>query len=127
MSSADYFIPGVQGTYVWGKLIEELAEIGYDESNLHLAGYDWRLSPQELQKRDHYLSALKGRIELLAEANEGRRVVIVTHSMGGNLFFYFMNWVEASVEEGGGGGGKGWCDKHLHTFVNIGVPWVGTP
>ena len=27
---------------VWSKLIENLADIGYDPSTMHMAAYDWR-------------------------------------------------------------------------------------
>lgn len=40
-SAADYFI---QGYYLWSKILENLAVLGYDGHDLALAAYDWRLS-----------------------------------------------------------------------------------
>jgi hypothetical protein len=44
------------GFWVFGKLIQNLADIGYDSSLLYSANYDWRLSPQLLETRDGYYS-----------------------------------------------------------------------
>ena len=44
--AADYFMPGY---FVWAVIIEQLARIGYDERNLHMASYDWRLSYQNTE------------------------------------------------------------------------------
>ena len=41
--AADYVVGGY---WVWSKLIENLADIGYDPSNMHMAAYDWRLPAQ---------------------------------------------------------------------------------
>ncbi|KAL9293832.1 putative transferase [Arabidopsis thaliana] len=39
--AADYFAPCY---FAWAFLIENLAKIGYEGKNLHMASYDWRLS-----------------------------------------------------------------------------------
>lgn len=39
--AADYF--------VWAVLVENLAKIGYEGKNLHMAAYDWRLSFQNTE------------------------------------------------------------------------------
>lgn len=44
--TADYLTPGY---FVWAALIENLAKIGYEEKNLHMAAYDWRLSFQNTE------------------------------------------------------------------------------
>ena len=41
--AADYVVGGY---WVWSKMIENLADIGYDPSNMHMAAYDWRLPAQ---------------------------------------------------------------------------------
>ena len=46
-----------------GKIIENLAAVGYDSNNMHLAAYDWRLSYPNLEKRDGYFSKLKFNFE----------------------------------------------------------------
>jgi len=50
--AGDYFAPGY---FVWAVLIQNLAEIGYEEKNLHMAAYDWRLS---FQNTEVYIPAL---------------------------------------------------------------------
>lgn len=44
--AADYFAPGY---FVWAVLIANLACIGYEEKNMHMASYDWRLSFQNTE------------------------------------------------------------------------------
>lgn len=44
--AADYFAPGY---FVWAILIENLAHIGYEEKNMYMASYDWRLSFQNTE------------------------------------------------------------------------------
>lgn len=39
--AADHFAPYY---FAWAVLIENLAKIGYEGKNLHMASYDWRLS-----------------------------------------------------------------------------------
>jgi len=47
--AADYVVGGY---YVWSKIIENLADIGYDPSSMYMAAYDWRLPAQLLEERD---------------------------------------------------------------------------
>ena len=59
--SADFII----GNYwVWARIIENLAAVGYDGSNMSMFSYDWRLSPKKLQERDKYFSKLKAGVEV---------------------------------------------------------------
>lgn len=44
--AADYSAPGY---FLWAVLVENLAKIGYEEKNLHMAAYDWRLSFQNTE------------------------------------------------------------------------------
>jgi Lecithin:cholesterol acyltransferase. len=53
IDSVDWFMPGY---FVWGRMIEALGEIGYTGSNIHAHSYDWRLSPEQLEKRDGYFT-----------------------------------------------------------------------
>ncbi|GJP62660.1 hypothetical protein CLOP_g19694 [Closterium sp. NIES-67] len=121
--AADYFLPGY---FVWAVIIEQLAKIGYDERNLFMAAYDWRLSFQNTQKRDQMLSRLKATIEMLVQTNGGRKAVIVPHSMGVLYFLFFMKWVEAPAPLGGGGGSR-WVHDHIRAVFNIGGPLLGAP
>lgn len=44
--AADYFAAGY---FVWAVLIANLARIGYEEKNMYMAAYDWRLSFQNTE------------------------------------------------------------------------------
>ncbi|GAB2263074.1 hypothetical protein Droror1_Dr00004071 [Drosera rotundifolia] len=121
--AADYFAPGY---FVWAVLIENLAKIGYEEKNMHMAAYDWRLSFQNTEVRDNSLSRLKSKIELMYISNGNNKVVVVPHSMGVNYFLHFLQWVE-SPPPMGGGGGTGWCAKHIKAVINIGPAFLGVP
>ena len=43
----------------------------------------------------------------------GEKVVVVSHSMGSNLFYHFMKWVES--DEGGQGGDR-WVDENVQSI-----------
>nr|UWT60811.1 phospholipid:diacylglycerol acyltransferase 2 [Buglossoides arvensis] len=121
--AADYFAPGY---FVWAVLIENLAKIGYEGKNLHMAAYDWRLSFQNTEVRDKSLSRLRSRIEQMYVSNGYKKVVVVPHSMGVIYFLHFLKWVE-SPPPMGGGGGPGWCAKHIKAIMNIGPAFLGVP
>ncbi|EJP69287.1 hypothetical protein NHJ13051_009166 [Beauveria bassiana] len=110
--ATDFFITGY---WIWNKIFENLATIGYDPTNSYTAAYDWRLSYPDLEVRDRYFSRLKSHIEG-ALATDGRKVVLASHSMGSQVMFYFFNWVES---EHGGHGGSDWVEKHVDSWINI--------
>ncbi|XP_010503132.1 PREDICTED: putative phospholipid:diacylglycerol acyltransferase 2 [Camelina sativa] len=122
--AADYFVPCY---FAWAVLIENLAKIGYEGKNLHMASYDWRLSFHNTEVRDQSLSRLKSKIELMYATNGYKKVVVVPHSMGAIYFLHFLKWVETPLPDGGGGGGPGWCAKHVKAIVNIGPAFLGVP
>lgn len=121
--AADYFMANY---WVWGKIIENLADVGYDGSNMSMESYDWRLSFSMLEKRDGYLTKLRHKIEAMHKT-AGRKVVLTTHSMGALLVHYFFAWVTTDERRGGGGGGKDWVDKHIHSYINIAGSHLGVP
>lgn len=126
LEAADFILPGF---WVWARIIENLAEIGYDHNNLQMAAYDWRLDIVQLEQRDHYFSRLKMQIELLVKTR-GQKVVILSHSLGGIIWLYFQKWVESNLvteQVQGGGGGSNWVDRHIHAVVSIGAPYLGLP
>jgi phospholipid:diacylglycerol acyltransferase len=114
--AADFFITGY---WIWSKILENLAVMGYDPTNAFTAAYDWRLSCQNLENRDGYFSRLRSHIET-AVLTEGEKVVLVSHSMGSQVLFYFLHWVEAS-----GHGGRGWVDKYVDSWVNVSGSMLG--
>ncbi|KAK5124566.1 hypothetical protein LTR85_001783 [Meristemomyces frigidus] len=110
--AADFFITGY---WIWNKILENLASIGYDPTNAFTAAYDWRMSYANYEKRDQYFTRLKNHIEL-AKHVSGLKVVLLSHSMGGQVLFYFFHWVEA---EGHGNGGPSWVNDHVESWINI--------
>ena len=110
--AADFFITGY---WIWNKILENLATIGYDPSNSFTAAYDWRLSYMNLEVRDKYFTRLKSYIEL-ALATSGEKAVLISHSMGSQVLFYFFQWVE-NMEYGGGG--PDWVNTHIDSWINI--------
>ncbi|MCJ1475129.1 hypothetical protein MMC13_003789 [Lambiella insularis] len=116
--AADFFITGY---WIWNKILENLATIGYDPTNAFTAAYDWRLSYINLEKRDMYFTRLKAYIEL-AVATSHTKVTLVSHSMGSQVLFFFFQWVEA---KGHGNGGPDWVDKHVDSWINISGSMLG--
>ncbi|KAF4630216.1 hypothetical protein G7Y89_g7924 [Cudoniella acicularis] len=110
--AADFFITGY---WIWNKILENLATIGYDPTNSFTAAYDWRLSYANLEVRDQYFTRLMMYIEM-ANKVSNKKVVLISHSMGSQVLFYFFHWVAAAE---GGGGGDDWVDKHVDSWVNI--------
>ncbi|KAH9890882.1 LACT-domain-containing protein [Xylariomycetidae sp. FL2044] len=110
--ATDFFITGY---WIWNKIFENLASLGYDPTNSFTAAYDWRLSYANLEIRDQYFTRLKTHIEL-AHKFSGKKVVLSSHSMGSQVVFYFFHWV-ASAD--GGQGGDAWVDDHIEGWINI--------
>ncbi|KAL5597026.1 hypothetical protein BROUX41_006305 [Berkeleyomyces rouxiae] len=110
--ATDFFITGY---WIWSKIIENLASIGYDPSNSHTAAYDWRLSYANLEVRDRYFSHLKAHIETSVKT-QGKKASLVSHSMGSQVLFYFFHWV---ASDQGGKGGDDWVEKHVDSWINV--------
>merc|ERR1711939_1261176 len=96
--ATDFFITGY---WIWNKILENLATIGYDPTNAFTAAYDWRLSYANLEVRDQYFTRLKMYIEMAVHTSN-RKVVLTSHGMGSQVLFYFFHWVESA--RGGKGG-----------------------
>ena len=112
--------------WVWSKIIENLADVGYDGSSMSMMSYDWRLGYEYLEKRDGYFTKLKAAVETHHKTS-GEKIVLLSHSMGGTVCYYFLQWVVTDVKHGGGGGGKDWVENHVHSFVNIAGTLLGVP
>ena len=110
--ASDFFITGY---WIWNKILENLASLGYDPTNSFTAAYDWRLSCPNLEVRDQYFTRLKSYIEM-AHTVAGRKVVLTSHSMGSLVLFYFFHWVASPI---GGNGGDDWVDRHVEAWINI--------
>mmetsp|Transcript_6811 Transcript_6811/g.14261 ORF Transcript_6811/g.14261 Transcript_6811/m.14261 type:complete len:544 (-) Transcript_6811:1000-2631(-) len=120
LSNVEYFMPGFG---IWAQVVESLADIGYDNSDLYVHPYDWRMDALRLQKRDGLLTRMKHTFESSFEVHN-KPACVLTHSYGDTLMRYFMSWVESDE---GGKGGRGWVDKYIHRYVNIGGPTLGVP
>ena len=118
LEAADRFVTGY---WIWDKVINNLAAIGYDSSRLLLASYDWRLAYSNLELRDAYYTRLKAHIELSFKIHK-MKTVLVSHSMGGPVTFYFLKWVEA---QNGGQGGSDWVEMYIDSWVNAAGPMLG--
>ncbi|KAN0073096.1 Lecithin:cholesterol acyltransferase domain containing protein [Elaphomyces granulatus] len=110
--ATDFFISGY---WIWNKILQNLASIGYDPTNAFSATYDWRLSYLNLETRDQYFSRLKSYIEMMVHTSH-EKVILTSHSMGSQVALYFFKWVE---NERHGNGGKDWVNRHIDSWINI--------
>ncbi|CAI6335150.1 unnamed protein product [Periconia digitata] len=110
--ATDFFITGY---WIWNKILENLATIGYDPTNAFTAAYDWRMTYMNYEKRDQYFTRLKSHIEIAVRVSN-KKVVLLSHSMGSQVLYYFLHWVEA---DGYGNGGPGWVDAYIDSWINI--------
>ncbi|KAF2746864.1 Phospholipid:diacylglycerol acyltransferase [Sporormia fimetaria CBS 119925] len=117
--ATDFFITGY---WIWNKILENLATIGYDPTNAFTAAYDWRMSYMNYEKRDQYFTRLKSQIEVAVKVSD-KKVVLLSHSMGSQVLYYFMHWVEA---KGYGNGGDSWVEDHIDSWINISGCMLGT-
>ncbi|KAI9850625.1 MAG: hypothetical protein M1838_005339 [Thelocarpon superellum] len=110
--ATDFFVTGY---WIWNKILENLASIGYDPTNSFTAAYDWRLAYLNLEVRDQYFTRLKVYVETAVRIS-GKKSVLVSHSMGSQVLFYFLKWVESPEH---GGGGPNWVEEHVDSWINI--------
>ena len=68
------------------------------------------------EKRDHYFTRLKFHLETAKKTSGGLKTVLLSHSMGSQVLYYFFHWVEA---EGYGNGGSSWVNDHVEAWINI--------
>lgn len=55
-----------------------LADVGYDGSNMSMMSYDWRLGYDMMEKRDGFFTKLKKNIEA-HYITSGEKVIMVSH------------------------------------------------
>lgn len=117
--SADYIAAGY---WVWAPIIDNLVELGYDTDNMAMASYDWRLALHHLEERDAFFSGIKSKVETFHKMHK-EKVVLISHSLGGLVTYFFLQWVTHDPA----GGGLDWVEKHLHASVNIAPAMLGSP
>ncbi|KAI9604762.1 hypothetical protein H4Q26_002731 [Puccinia striiformis f. sp. tritici PST-130] len=57
---------------------------------------------------------------------DGKKTVLVSHSMGGSIILFFLKWVKAQGPLFGNGG-PNWADEHIESVVNIEGTLLGVP
>jgi len=94
---SNLLVGGKNTVYAW--LTQWLADnLGYDVSSIIGLPFDWRLSPDIMEKRDGFLTLTRRRIEA-AVASNGAPGIMVAHSMGNNVFRYFLEWLRNEMHE----------------------------
>ncbi|KAJ0400288.1 hypothetical protein P43SY_006128 [Pythium insidiosum] len=111
---------------IWRGLTTHLVEhFALEPSEIVVATYDWRLPPSRLQERDQFFLSLKQKIEhAVATHASGGGLVVIAHSMGNNVFRYFLAWLRHEV---GRNHWRQWIDRHVAAFFAIGAPLLGSP
>jgi len=95
--TTNMLVGGKNTVYAW--LTQWLADnLGYDVSSIVGLPYDWRLSPDVMEKRDGFLTLTRKRIEASVASN-GLPGIMVAHSMGNNVFRYFLEWLKNEMHE----------------------------
>ncbi|KAK9474264.1 Lecithin:cholesterol acyltransferase-domain-containing protein [Dipodascopsis tothii] len=118
--ATDFFVAGY---WIWNKILENLAVIAYDPNMMHSAAYDWRLAYMDMERRDRYFTKMKLMIEERKGAI-GKKTVLVGHSMGSQVIFWFFKWVESPEH---GNGGKTWVNDYVEAYVDVSGSMLGTP
>lgn len=94
---SNLLVGGKNTVYAW--LTQWLADnLGYDVSSIIGLPFDWRISPDIMEKRDGFLTLTRRRIEA-AVASNGAPGIMVAHSMGNNVFRYFLEWLRNEMHE----------------------------
>ncbi|XP_073064787.1 phospholipid--sterol O-acyltransferase-like isoform X1 [Primulina eburnea] len=106
---------------VWKEWVKWCIEFGVEANAIIAVPYDWRLSPAKLEERDLYFHKLKLTFETALKLHGGPSLVFA-HSLGNNVFRYFLEWLKLEVAP------KkyiAWLDKHIHAYFAVGAPLLG--
>jgi len=133
LEAIDYFLPMF---HVWNPLITGLGRFGYNSTNLEAGNWDWRLSPNKSNERDHLFQKFVNDLELLVERNSNEPAVLVSHSYGDHITRSFIRWVELKAintrknnpsDHDAKSKWDGWLKKHVKTYFSLGAPMLGVP
>jgi len=93
-------------------LVESLVRIGYKrELTLRGAPYDFRLAPNE---NPEYLSNVKALIEKMYSENGNKKVILIAHSMGARISYYFL--LQQTDE---------WKKKYIRSWITLAATFGG--
>eukprot|EP01063_Lacrimia_lanifica_P032758 TRINITY_DN5654_c0_g1_i1.p1 TRINITY_DN5654_c0_g1~~TRINITY_DN5654_c0_g1_i1.p1 ORF type:complete len:415 (+),score=174.42 TRINITY_DN5654_c0_g1_i1:60-1304(+) len=83
--------------------------------DVDVVAYDWRVSPYNHYRPGGFFETLKARIERMAADNDGQRVTLTGHSMGGYVGALFLNtYVDAA-----------WKDRYINAWVSVAGVYAG--
>jgi lysophospholipase III len=105
-------------TGYYATIIKALEKTGYTVGvDLYGAPYDWRVHTASLDSNvdsdgTTWMAKVKDLIAT-AHKNTGKKVNLVTHSMGGPTMLYFLNH------------NPEFANEHVANFVPIAAPWMG--
>lgn len=107
--------PASDEVAVWKAVVDNLVDNhGYKRGHdVRGAPYDFRLSPAAARSEQEMDRIAKLIEDTVAEF--GKKVVIVTHSLGGNVFLYIMRRRS-----------QAWKDKHIQSWVSVATPFGGS-
>jgi len=89
-----------------------LVHHGYERGlSVRGAPYDFRYAPHS---QPSYFADLRRLVEDTWTLNDGRKVVLLAHSMGGLYAAYFLSRQPAV-----------WKDRFIETLVTVNTPWAG--
>ncbi|XP_068242151.1 lysosomal phospholipase A and acyltransferase-like [Palaemon carinicauda] len=101
-----------QSGYMIEPIENVLLPLGYKRDvDLRAAPYDFRKAPNEMHQ---YFENLRELIEEMYHET-GRKVVLLSHSMGSNIARYFL--IHHTQE---------WKDSHIETLISVAGAWGGT-
>jgi len=106
-----YFL-GNAGKYAHD-LVEKLVERGYKRDvSIRGAPYDFRFA---MSSNSQYFDKLRDLIENMYTANDNKKVIVMSHSMGGLYSRYFLNKQT-----------QAWKDKYVSKYIPLSTPWGGS-
>ncbi|XP_020531050.1 phospholipid--sterol O-acyltransferase isoform X1 [Amborella trichopoda] len=108
---------------VWKDWVRWCIEFGIEANAIMAVPYDWRLSASMLEERDLYFHKLKLTFETALKLRGGPSLVFA-HSMGNNVFHYFLEWLKLEIAPKMY---NKWLDDHIHAYFAVGAPLLGAP
>jgi len=99
--------------------VSKLEALGYNDKNMKIFPYDWRISPYHLENRDLFFTLIQGTIEYVFQEN-GKPVALIGHSTGNRIIQFFLNSMKSKH-------GQDWIDKHIATYIALSAPFLGIP